>query len=292
MEKNYYIKSNYKPNKENKTFETGEIKYWINNRIHHSLYSRPLLYKCSKKLIKKKNLKSVLDIGCGPAVKLMKYIYPICHDIYGIDQENIIKFCKNKYGLKNFFIDNIEKSTLNLKKRFDLIISGDVIEHLLNPDNLLNYIKKFSHENTYILITTPERDILRGENCNSCSNPSHIREWNKQEFNNYLKKNGFEIIYHTVIDSLRLYLNFKQRLTEIGKDLSIKLSLIKKFNTLKKIKHSQLVVCKLKHLNDFENNSIKRICEKCVKSNSRDGLNRFIIKSYLILLKLHKLGKK
>ena len=63
----------------------------------------------------------ILDIGCGYAIKLMKFIHPVCNEVYGIDQENIINFCRKKYNLNTFLVDDIENSKLDLKKKFDLI---------------------------------------------------------------------------------------------------------------------------------------------------------------------------
>ena len=186
MKNNYFIKPNYKPNLTTETRETKENTYWTFDRISQSYYTRYYLYKFLRKLIKKMNISSVLDIGCGYAIKLMKFIHPVCNEVYGIDQENIINFCRKKYNLNIFLVDDIENSKLDLKKKFDLIISCDVIEHLLNPDKLISYIKKYSHENSYIIITTPEREILRGKNCNYSPKKVHVREWNKIEFNNYL----------------------------------------------------------------------------------------------------------
>ena len=129
MSKNYFIKSNYKPNKKIETIETKKKLYWTNHRISQDFYTRHLLFKKIRKLIKKEKLKSILDIGCGPATKLMGILYPICPEVCGIDQERIILICRKKYNLNTFFSDDIENTTLSLKKKFDLIISTDVIEH-------------------------------------------------------------------------------------------------------------------------------------------------------------------
>lgn len=48
--------------------------------------------------------------------------------------------------------------------------------------------------NGYLLISTPERDKLRGEGCNYSPNKHHIREWNKSEFLTYLEQSGLVVI--------------------------------------------------------------------------------------------------
>lgn len=286
LEKKYFIKNNYQPNKSRGTYEINKRIYWNTGRISQSYYARHSFYKYCKKLIKKKNLKSVLDIGCGPATKLMKLIYPICHNIYCIDQERIIKYCRERYGLNFFFSDDIENSHLNFKKKFDLIIAGDVIEHLLNPNTLLEYIKRYSHPKTYIVISTPERDVLRGKNCSFSPKKDHVREWNKKEFNKYLKNNGFQIIYHSNIQNFKILINFNKSLGEIKKDLMVQLLKINRFHNLEKIKHTQFVICKLKNSNDKMDNAVKKLFEKKTRIILNDLLSIILIKFHFILIKI------
>lgn len=244
MDKSYFIKNNYITNKpiENKV---GKEIYWTKERIQRShYYAQYYVYKFCKKLIKKKNLKSVLDIGCANAIKLMNLIYPVCQEVYGIDQRSIIDYCKKRYKLISFYSDDIEYSKLNLNKKFDLIISADVIEHLSNPNNLLSYIKKFCHKNTYIVLSTPERDILRGEECCFSPNKVHVREWNSLEFIKYLKFNNFKIFTHKIVKSRKINLNLRQPLLNIKKNI---IEILKIFFRKKTIKNCQLVVCKLKN---------------------------------------------
>lgn len=142
MKNNYYIKEEFIPNviklQQTKPFWTYE-KY-----LNSSIYMEYDLYRFCKKLIKKLGLKSVLDIGCGSSLKLIRIIYPECKEIYGIDIGLNRAFFRKTYGLNTFYDDDIESPQLVLDKKFDLIISADVIEHLENPDNLIKYIKKFS----------------------------------------------------------------------------------------------------------------------------------------------------
>lgn len=284
MNKNYKIKSNYKPNKKIKTIDTNIIRYWTNWRISRSYYSRYYLFKKNRHLIKKLKINSVIDIGCGTAIKLMKFLYPVCHEIYEIDQEHIIKICRIKYGLDTFIVDNIEKSKIDLKKKFDLVICTDVIEHLSDPDKLLNYIKRFSHKNTIIMITTPERDTLRGNDCNHCPKPDHIREWNKFEFNKYLKSRGFKILHHNLIDNFKVMINMKHSFNKIKNDFLIQIPLIKKFNTIRKIRHTQLVISTLSNTHDNK----KQFFKKIFKTNAlSDFINSFLIKIYLLISKFY-----
>lgn len=244
LNKNYCIKHDYKISNCIENINNEILDLWRDDSDIRNYYQYSV-YKYCKKLIKRKKLKSVLDIGCGTATKLMKLIYPECKDICGIDRKPIIHACKEKYNLDIFFVDDIENSKFILKKQFDLIICADVIEHLLDPDKLLSYIKNYCHTDTYIIFSTPERDILRGKECNSAplksSKYEHIREWNSSEFVNYLNHNNFKIITHKIVKPLKFHLNPNQPLAEFLKDLILLLKTL----VSKKRKSCQLVLCRL-----------------------------------------------
>lgn len=191
---NYFIKEGYKTNL---TKDGNPIPYLTNEDA--SKYQIEV-YKKAASLVKKYSLNSCLDIGCGYAEKLLKYIYPLCSNITGIDQEHSMKYCKTHYTVGNWIIDNIESPTFNIDIKYDLILSVDVIEHIADPNLLLNYIKKFAHNETLIVLSTPERDLVRGKKSNGpANNVTHVREWNKYEFSKYIKSHGFKILEHLLV---------------------------------------------------------------------------------------------
>jgi hypothetical protein len=81
---------------------------------------------------------------------------------------------------------------------YDLLICADVIEHVKNPDALLDFIKRAKPKT--VVISTPDRDVLvelfykwyletdpawtgfNGPPFNQC----HLREWSFVEFENYI----------------------------------------------------------------------------------------------------------
>jgi 2-polyprenyl-3-methyl-5-hydroxy-6-metoxy-1,4-benzoquinol methylase len=75
-----------------------------------------------------------------------------------------------------------------------VIVAVDVIEHLAEPDHLLNYVKRHATEETLIIISTPDRDLVRGfDNFGPPWNVTHVREWNQKEFKQYFKSHNFAI---------------------------------------------------------------------------------------------------
>lgn len=196
IEDNFCIRPDYVPNKENRTLEVDGIEFWESRRISKSLLYQWHVYQYAQTLIRTKHLRSVLDIGCGPATKLISMIEPNAPLVVGIDQPTTIEFCRRKYATGEFYSDNFEAPTLKLDHRFDLIICSDVIEHLEQPDQLLSYIQRFATPNSLILISTPDRARTWGEDCLYSPKPEHIREWTGKEFADYLCSRGFDIVEH------------------------------------------------------------------------------------------------
>ena len=122
--------------------------------------------------ILKYNLKSLIDVGCGTGRKL-QYIHKKVSNItiIGIDQKNAVDFCRKNYTFGKWYVDDIEDPSKSLKNiNADLVISSDVIEHLLDPNHILKYLKLKVKKNGFIILSTPERNILRVPNCNFSPN--------------------------------------------------------------------------------------------------------------------------
>lgn len=157
---------------------------------------QPDVYDFAAEIAEKLRCTYILDIGCGLAHKLVSQ-YPK-FKIIGIDYgRNIIK-CKNEYQFGKWISWDLERPfEINLDKEIlskSIIICSDVIEHLVNPSNLLKTIKKFLDNSTACIISTPERDLTRGINdFGPPANLQHVREWNLMEFERFLQSYGFNL---------------------------------------------------------------------------------------------------
>jgi len=206
----YFIKDDYVPNKEAVTRdEVSGKQYWSKSSIYSSYYYQFSVYQYAKKLIQEKRVEEVIDVGCGTGTKLALIHNDLPEvNFVGIDRKAAIDYCKKHYSFGNWYVDDIEnpdKSLGDIKAK--LVICSDVIEHLLNPDLLLSYLKKKVTIDGYILLSTPERDIMRGKSCTTSPNKFHIREWNYEEFENYLLYSGFHIVEHFLQYQVRVGIN-------------------------------------------------------------------------------------
>ena len=112
-----------------------------------------------------------------------------------LDQPALLPVMQSDFPDYRFIPLDLEQPNPPLRdEKFDIIICADVIEHLMNPDRLLNIIKKLSTPETLTILSTPERDNVRGRHCTRPGNQYHVREWNRTEFRHYLDSRGFVVL--------------------------------------------------------------------------------------------------
>jgi beta-1,4-mannosyl-glycoprotein beta-1,4-N-acetylglucosaminyltransferase len=155
------------------------------------------VYAIAHQLAVDNNLFSVLDIGCGSAFKLKKYFGTSQYKVTGTDVEQTVNLLKEKHPDGNWKISNFKDRSI---QSVDLIICSDVIEHIVNPDELLEFINSIDFK--YLVISTPDRTLQnrwvppqRWDG--PPQNPCHVREWTFDEFHNYLESQ-FHIHQHVI----------------------------------------------------------------------------------------------
>jgi SAM-dependent methyltransferase len=140
------------------------------------------VYELANDVLTKAGYTSVIDVGCGSGYKLVhllnKYITT------GIEIDPAFSFLQRKYPDRKWLLfEHVIPSQL----KADVVICSDVIEHLDNPDDVLDFISEIDFQQ--LIISTPERDAVAGRNdFGPPENTSHYREWNAIEFKNYLRQ--------------------------------------------------------------------------------------------------------
>jgi len=140
------------------------------------------VYLMAKNILVEKKYKSVIDVGCGSAYKLINYLSE--YKTTGIEVGDTFNWLKKTYPEHQWLsFEEMKPSSLQC----DLVICSDVIEHIKNPNTLLEFIKSIDCKE--IILSTPERNAVAGKNdYGPPENPSHFREWNEEEFKNYISK--------------------------------------------------------------------------------------------------------
>lgn len=146
-------------------------------------------------LMKKHGLSTVLDVGCGSAYKLVTYLGE--YDTVGLETAHTVAFLKEKYPDRKWEVSNFRQR----QRGADVVICADVIEHLANPDELLDFLKALSFR--FLVLSTPARDVRahwwkKSRLLGPPKHPYHVREWTLREFADYVAGHGFDIVSHEV----------------------------------------------------------------------------------------------
>lgn len=202
--KHYYIKDGYQSNLIQATYDTDvDEKFWNEDRIQNAVTLQYYVYDMCKKLITKRGYNKVMDVGCGPPLKI-KNMFDLSNiNLTLIDQPSSEKMVRRIIPDARFIGLNLEEIQINLDESYHLIICCDVIEHLIEPDNCMEFIKSHLDVNGLAVFSTPERDYRRGVDCIACTKKEHVREWNRSEFEMYLQSHGFKIIEHRLLPQVR-----------------------------------------------------------------------------------------
>lgn len=201
---NYFIKEDYVSRSIANTYVADPNDYWTKKRISRSKRYQYHVYKKAIQVISSIRNCSFVDIGCGYPKKIELLIAPIISNITLIDQPSMASVINRDFPQWKFIPLNLEQCTSTHYGSFDCIVCSDVIEHLINPDPVLKLIRNIIKPNGIIIISTPERDILRGVNCLKSPHKEHVREWNTTEFIKYLTHSGLEIIDHKLLPQAKL----------------------------------------------------------------------------------------
>ena len=149
------------------------------------------VYRFAKEIADRHELRSVLDIGCGSGFKLMKYFRD--RTTTGVDVPETCANLRQRYPDRRWTPCDFHASDI---PKADLVIASDVIEHLVDPDELLRYIVRIDPR--YVVISTPDRNLLRYKVHNGPpSNRAHIREWSMAELHAYIS-HFLDIVDHFI----------------------------------------------------------------------------------------------
>lgn len=119
-------------------------------------------------------------------------------NVVGIDHtEQNIKLYRDLGVFDNVIFGDVERlNEVDLQTTFDVIVAGDIIEHLSNPGMMLEGIKRFCNPSSRLLITTPNAHglpnylrFLGGR----FSDGSHVLAFNVDTLANLLTRHGFAV---------------------------------------------------------------------------------------------------
>ena len=117
----------------------------------------------------------------------------------GIDySRDAISFLKTNGVFDNVVYGNAEKlEEVDIHSTFDVIVAGDIIEHLANPGLMLEGIKRFADKNTVLIITTPHAfgliNFIRFCRGRFVEGNEHVMTFNTMNLAHLLERYGFTV---------------------------------------------------------------------------------------------------
>jgi hypothetical protein len=152
------------------------------------------VYEAAAAIMKREGLHTVCDVGCGSGYKLVHYLGS--YQTLGLDVEPTLTFLRAKYPDRDWRFVPFDSRSL---PPADLVISSDVIEHVLDPDALLDFLAHLAGR--YLVLSTPERNLVYPEGHWNRGGPprnrTHMREWSFDEFRQYVGSR-FDILEHRI----------------------------------------------------------------------------------------------
>lgn len=131
--------------------------------------------------------KKVLDLGCNTGYGT-EILFKSSNNIIGVDvSERAILSAKNKYshlGINFQLIDGVQLPFND--NEFDVIVSFQVIEHIVDYEKYMNELKRVLKPQGIVIFTTPNA-LLRLDPGMKPWNKFHVREFNHSELKSLLK---------------------------------------------------------------------------------------------------------
>ncbi len=157
--------------------------------------------------------KKVLHLGCtnhpytADAIEkgmlLHAELASITDRLYGFDYDEEGLETLRSYGYGDLYQADLEElENVELNETFDVIIAGEMIEHLSNPGKFLTGIKRFMDENTRLVITTVNaygairllKYFISGKRGrNEPVHPDHVAYYSYSTLMLLLKRHGFAV---------------------------------------------------------------------------------------------------
>ena len=188
--------------------------------------------------------KKVLHLGCTnwPYTKeaidndmLLHFeLGKIASELYGFDFDQEGLDALAEHGTKNLFRADLEDlDAVDLDETFDVIIAGEMIEHLNNPGKFLQGIKRFMDTGTELVITTINAYSalrfaiygLRGKGgYNEPVHPDHVYYFSYKTLNLLIQRAGLSVRDFYFYDLGTEHRQFNPWYYNFVNDVSVKIS--------------------------------------------------------------------
>lgn len=133
---------------------------------------------------------------------LHSQILAVAESVVGIDYlESEVEAIRTTVGCECYTGDVMRLGDVELKEKFEVIVCGELIEHIESARDLLDGIKGLCHEGTDVIITTPNpwdrkwaANMKAGKLETEWANPEHVAWYSMMTLTKLLERCGYVII--------------------------------------------------------------------------------------------------
>jgi 2-polyprenyl-3-methyl-5-hydroxy-6-metoxy-1,4-benzoquinol methylase len=147
---------------------------------------------------------NVLDLGCvehsasseESEFWLHRHLVRSAKSVLGLD---IVEGDVEALRKRGYNIICADATTVSLDKTFDVVVAGELIEHVINPGGLLTNMRRHLNENGRLIITTPHTFYLINSLIGFFSagpkywHPDHVAWYCPYVLKSMLHKTGYEM---------------------------------------------------------------------------------------------------
>jgi SAM-dependent methyltransferase len=170
---------------------------WARDRgLRNSLFEKPWLDRFRALF---PSGASVLDLGCGAAEPIARYLIENQYDVTGVDSSPaLIAICKARFPRQDWIVEDMR--SLAMDRRFNGILAWDSFFHLCPDDQYLMFpiFRKHAASGAALMFTSgPEHGEAIG--CYE-GEPLYHASLDAAEYRSLLADNGFAVVSHVVED--------------------------------------------------------------------------------------------
>jgi 2-polyprenyl-3-methyl-5-hydroxy-6-metoxy-1,4-benzoquinol methylase len=171
-------------------------------------YAHGYLYNDLKVMIRNDKTKTILDVGCGNG-EMANSLISEGYDVYGTDGSTTGIEVAKKRNDERFYVQDINSAKLPHEpqdKKFNLIISTEVIEHLYNLRGYIEFCKNvlMEHGVGEIIISTSYHGYFKNlalavtgkmdSHFIVLWDDGHIKFWSVKTLTELLEESGFKVV--------------------------------------------------------------------------------------------------
>lgn len=138
--------------------------------------------------VKYTRAKKILEIGCAFGYGAYFMAQNGSKEVVAIDSDKAsIEYANRRFFHKKITYLDTRLEDYKSKRKFDMVVALELIEHLKDPEKLLLAARSVLKKGGVAIISTPNR-LLSLYDGDKPSNPFHEREYTPKELKNLLKK--------------------------------------------------------------------------------------------------------